>query len=178
LARPAGDRTKATLADGGESDWLDATFVQALPRALVFLDMEPESKFIPAALEFQNGQVSVVAKELGKALAKGTEVAPFYRQTEPGTYFDWYNKRFDDRIAIEVIERSVKDSRLAWIDYNVSLDKRSPKPFLHLHVMARGEYPTGVFAYNFVSRGYKYGLRIIGTLKSGPDLNVLAVFER
>ncbi len=34
-------------------------------------------------------------------------------------------------------------------------------------------HDTGVFAYNFVPRGFNYGLRIVGTLKSGPDVNVL-----
>jgi hypothetical protein len=72
----------------------------------------------------------------------------------------------------------VKGQPIAWIDYNVSLAPRSPAPFMHLHLMSRGQYPTGVFAYNFVTRGFKYGLRVVGTLKSGPDLNVLAVFER
>jgi hypothetical protein len=49
---------------------------------------------------------------------------------------------------------------------------------MHLHIAARGRYETGAFGYNFITRGFKHGLRIVGTLKSEPDLNVLAIFER
>jgi hypothetical protein len=48
---------------------------------------------------------------------------------------------------------------------------------LHLDVSARGDYDTGVFAYNFIRRGERYGLRIVGSLKSKPALNVLAAYE-
>jgi hypothetical protein len=43
---------------------------------------------------------------------------------------------------------------------------------------ARGDYDTGVFAYNFIRRGERYGLRIMGSLKSQPALNVLAAYEK
>jgi hypothetical protein len=29
-----------------------------------------------------------------------------------------------------------------------------------------------------MDRGFKHGLRVVGTLKSEPDLNVLGIFER
>jgi hypothetical protein len=48
---------------------------------------------------------------------------------------------------------------------------------LYLDVSARGDYDTGVFAYNFIRRGERYGLRIVGSLKSKPALNVLAAYE-
>ena len=48
---------------------------------------------------------------------------------------------------------------------------------LHLDVSARGDYDTGVFACNFIRRGERYGLRIVGSLKSKPALNVLAAYE-
>jgi hypothetical protein len=47
-----------------------------------------------------------------------------------------------------------------------------------LHVVGRGEFDTGVFAYNFVTRGWKYGLRVVGAIKAGPDINVLAIYEK
>ena len=47
----------------------------------------------------------------------------------------------------------------------------------HLDVSARGDYDTGVFAYNFIRRGERYWLRIVGSLKSKPALNVLAAYE-
>lgn len=49
---------------------------------------------------------------------------------------------------------------------------------LHLHVVAHGDYDTGVFAYNLIRRGERYGLRIVGSLKSQPALNVLAIYEK
>jgi hypothetical protein len=39
-------------------------------------------------------------------------------------------------------------------------------------------YDTGTFAYNFIKRGYKHGIRLVGTLKSEPDMNVLAIYEK
>ena len=49
---------------------------------------------------------------------------------------------------------------------------------MHLHIKPRGQYETGTFAYNFIIRAFEHGLRLVGTLKSEPDLNVLAIFER
>lgn len=49
---------------------------------------------------------------------------------------------------------------------------------LHLHVVARGDYDTGVFAYGIIRRGERFGLRIVGSLKSQPALNVLAIYEK
>ena len=48
---------------------------------------------------------------------------------------------------------------------------------MHLHLGARGKYDTGVFAYNLVNRTFKHGVRLVGTLKSEPDLNVLAILS-
>ena len=48
---------------------------------------------------------------------------------------------------------------------------------LHLDVSARGDYDTGIFAYNFIRGGERYGLRIVCRLKSQPALNVLAAYE-
>ena len=42
----------------------------------------------------------------------------------------------------------------------------------------RGEFDTGVFAYNLIKRGWRRGLRIVGSLKSKPALNVLAIYEK
>jgi len=35
-----------------------------------------------------------------------------------------------------------------------------------------------VFAYNLIRRGWRYGLRIVGSLKSQPALNVLAIYAK
>ena len=44
---------------------------------------------------------------------------------------------------------------------------------LHLHVVAHGDYDT-----NLIRRGERYGLRIVGSLKSQPALSVLAIYEK
>jgi hypothetical protein len=159
--------------------WLTQEFIEDAPRALVLLDMPRGVKFIPAALELDNGEVRVLVDSLGKAL--GGEGAPKYPgslapEVEKDEYFKWFVDHFNDRTALSAVESAVTDHRVAWIAYNFSLDGKGG-PFMHLHLAGRGEYDTGVFAYNFLTRGLNYGLRIVGTLKSGPDLNVLAIFE-
>jgi hypothetical protein len=47
---------------------------------------------------------------------------------------------------------------------------------LHLNIATHGGYDTGVFAYHIIRRE-RYGLRIVGSLKSQPSLNVLAIYE-
>lgn len=160
-------------------DWLTPDYIKSAPRAIVFLDLPPGGKFIPAALELSNGEVRLLADELGKEL--GGLLAERYpkspaSQAQEHKYYQWFSDNFDDRAALAVVERNVKDHQVAWAAYNVPLSDAGP-PFMHLHMAGRGQYETGAFAYNFIVRGFKYGLRIVGTLKSGPDLNVLAVFE-
>lgn len=62
-----------------------------------------------------------------------------------------------------------------WIDYRLVF---TTGEVLQLHVVAHGDYDTGVFAYNLIRRGERYGLRIVGSLKSQPALNVLAIYEK
>jgi hypothetical protein len=64
--------------------------------------------------------------------------------------------------------------RPRWIAYGMILGGGKT---LHLDVSARGDYETGVFAYNFIRRGERYGMRIVGSLKSQPAVNVLAAYE-
>ena len=66
--------------------------------------------------------------------------------------------------------------RIRWIDYRVPLTKDGDT--LHLHISPTETYDTGVFAYNFIKRGHKHGLRLVGTLKSEPDMNVLAIYDK
>ena len=173
------DAQKTDLADS----WLTAQFIQAVPRSLVFLEIPPRSCLIPAALELTNGEVTVLAEDFGKELA-GKKAAEYPGSTAvpqlQDDYFKWFAENFDDRLALEIVERAVRDRQIAWIDYNVSLEGKTltDPPFMHLHLVGHGAYDTGVFGYNFIVRGFNHGLRIVGTLKSGPDLNVLAVFER
>ena len=77
-------------------------------------------------------------------------------------------------VAVE--ESSTKNGRIRWIDYRLPVTQDGDT--LHLHVCPGAKYDTGVFAYNLIKRGSKHGLRLIGTLKSEPDMNVLAIYEK
>jgi hypothetical protein len=191
LADPAvGKEQDASHPRKTRTDWMtDAYIVDQVPRALLFIDLRPGTTLIPTALELvETGKVSLLFEPLGKALAKAAdEEAPDYPelgddQGKRDAYWRWFAERFSSRAAMEVIEATVHEKRIAWIDYRVPLGMdakgRNAEPFLHLHMSAYGNYPTGSFAYNLVRRGHRHGLRIVGTLKSEPDLNVLAIFER
>src|SRR5262249_33210858 len=99
-------------------------------------------------------------------------------QEERKHYWGWYRQRFRPRAAVQIVEKTIAKpgGRIRWIDYRVPIG--SDDTTLHLHLNAREQFDTGVFAYNLVQRGYKHGLRLVGTLKSEPDLNVLAIFEK
>ena len=77
-------------------------------------------------------------------------------------------------IAVE--QAALEHKRIRWIDYRVPLTDEGDT--LHLHISPAGKYDTGVFAYNFIKRGFKHGLRLVGTLKSEPDMNVLAIYDK
>lgn len=49
---------------------------------------------------------------------------------------------------------------------------------MHLHIELGGRYYTGVVAHLFIRRALESGIRLVGTLKDGPDLNVLALYEK
>jgi hypothetical protein len=168
-------------------DLTDTDFATTTPRALVFLDLGPGTKFIPTALEVDGGEVRTVFDELAAAQLVPGKPAPWnYPQPDASDadrnrYWQWYADFFSNRAALNTVERAASDGkRLSWIDFRVPLGimEGDSGPFLHLHIAPRGAYDTGVFAYNLVSRGFSHGVRIVGTLKSEPDLNVLAVFER
>ena len=172
-----------------ESVWRDDSYVTASPRALVFLDLPPGTKFIPAALELTKGGTVPLFEDFANALAEASdEPAAQYPGSESSPnerdeYWRWFANKFDvgeigaDRKALRLVEKAAERDRIEWIAYRVPVGAVDT-PFLHLHIAARGQYDTGSFAYNFISRGFKHGIRIVGTLKSEPDLNVLAIFER
>jgi hypothetical protein len=151
---------------------------------MLMIDLPAQSRFIPAALELASGKVVPVFDELATKLElRGAPNKPTY----PGSgsprearndYWKWFADNYSDRDAGTVIEDAAgTGSKIAWIDFRLPLNG-SIGPYMHLHLAARGSYDTGIFAYNLVNRGFKHGVRVVGTLKSEPDLNVLAVFER
>ena len=85
-------------------------------------------------------------------------------------YWNWYAGHWNTDEVTKVIEKIIGDGgRPRWIDYKMTFATGDK---LNLHVIAYGDYDTGVFAYNLIRRGWRYGLRIVGSLKSQPALNV------
>ena len=164
--------------------WYESTFISTVPRALLFIDLPSGTKFIPAAAEVPGGDVYPLFEEISQKFASQSHTkAPHYPGGAPKyaeerrKYWEWFSEHFNETSAMEAVEEKVKGRPLSWIAYRVALPGVG-EPFLHLWVAGRGKFDTGTFAYNFVKRGFKHGLRIVGTLKSEPDLNVLAVFEK
>jgi hypothetical protein len=175
------------------ADWRDPKSIRAVPRSLVFLDLPGrdeatqkgsiQTKLIPMAAEFENGKIVEIYKEL---LAVNGERPPKYvdRAENPEQlvekrkeYWQWFEKHFSAVTALVAIEKAASENgRIRWIDYRMPLTTNGDT--LHLHICPRGAYDTGVLAYNFVKRGSTHGLRLVGTLKSEPDLNVLAIYEK
>ncbi|MDY3551366.1 hypothetical protein R5W24_000442 [Gemmata sp. JC717] len=172
---------------------LTPAVARELPRALVLLDLPGQADaekigslgtiLIPTAVEFVTGQVVTLFDKLKFSAGNPPDypdkqesaVALLAKRAE---YWRWFQSNFSARVAMKLVEDEVSSakSRIQWIDYRLPLTPEGHS--LHLHLSPSGKYDTGTFAYNFIKRGYKHGLRIIGTLKSEPDINVLAVYEK
>jgi hypothetical protein len=175
------------------TEWRDPNSISSVPRSLLFLDLPSyedatkkgtvHTKLIPTAAEFENGHVVQIYPEL---LAGNGERPPKYPEKsdkpeqlvqERKQYWQWFEKNFNAVSALIAIEKAASENgKIRWIDYRLPLTADGDT--LHLHVCPRSAYDTGVLAYNFLKRGSKHGLRLVGTLKSEPDLNVLAIYEK
>jgi len=177
------------VTDPLDGAWREEAYILDIPRALVFIDFPPGTKFIPMAAEVEKGHVVLMFENL-KAGEASPPQAPAQLQHDGmagavradadaawAKYWGWFADTFSALASMNVVEQVVGDGgRIEWIDYRVPLEpNRQP---LHLHIEGRGRYSTGTFAYQLIARGYFHGLRIVGTLKSEPDLNVLAIFEK
>jgi hypothetical protein len=155
------------------------------PRMIALLDIPEGTKFIPMAAELNDGRVVTffgpLADKLQREGGKPSVRYPDDPYTESGQrhrekYWAWFSEKWNANKAVQVIEDVIGEGgRPRWIDYRVPFDTGET---LHLHVAGRGEFDTGVFAYNLVKRGWKHGLRLLGSLKSKPGLNVLAIYEK
>lgn len=194
------------VTDTRSEGWRSAELISDVPRTLAFIDLPgqeqalreglPVTRLIPTAAEFGNGEVLSLFAELtaenGERPPKYPDVdADKYRRATPAErqamvqalpsqrkeYWAWFEANFNANRAMQVVEKaSALRGGLRWIDFRVPLTLEGDT--LHLHVAPSQNYPTGTFAYNFIKRGHKHGLRLVGTLKSEPDMNVLAVYEK
>lgn len=181
----ANQRDRLVLADATSGlGWAEDDFIGRLPRALMFFDLPAETPIVPAALERADGTVTTVFDKLAPEGETLPEYPSWKRDGNPAelaaqraTYWRWFADRYSDTRAMIAVEKAAEGGQgISWVDYRVPVNQEGVT--LHLHVQGRQRYDTGTFAYNFVKRGFKHGLRIVGTLKQEPDLNVLAVFEK
>ena len=160
--------------------------IAASPRMLAFMDVPPGTMFLPQAAELNDGRVVTFFNPLAEKLQRhgGTLPVSYPDNTTTDTgraqrdaYWNWFADHWNADKAVTVVEEVVgTGGRPRWIAYRMSFPAGTMT--LHLDVSARGDYDTGVFAYNFIRRGERYGLRIVGSLKSQPALNVLAAYDK
>lgn len=157
------------------------------PRPIVLFDAPQGTKMLPMAGEFRDGKVEVIYDQLVAALRdQGKQVLSF--NTSPALKGNdrvpiWKSliDSFDSQVARLTLERTTdnhKGERFDWIDFRMPWkDAADPSPF-HLHLMPNQRYSMGTFAHAFINRAYNHGVRIVGLLKRGGDVNVLAIYER
>lgn len=153
----------------------------APPRMLAFVDVPTGTPIIPMACELEQGGTKLLFESYIDALWKDDGQKPTYPDTKTDAqarraYWAALADRFSSRTAMELIEAAGKDGRLGWIDFRMPIGAQGDA--MHLHAVPCGRYYTGDFAYNLVRRGNHHGIRLVGTMKAGMDLNVLAVFDR
>jgi hypothetical protein len=155
------------------------------PRMIAFVDIPPGTRFLPQAAELNDGRVVTFFSLLIEKLKRDGGILPAAYppstvteagQQERDAYWTWFAEHWNADTAVNVVEDTIgSGGRPRWMDYRMTF---STGQTLHLHVVAHGDYDTGVFAYNIIRRGERYGLRIVGSLKSQPSLNVLAIYEK
>lgn len=158
------------------------------PRMLVFVEVAPGTPIMPMACELEAGRTRLLFEDYTKKAFEDPTKAPVYpsdKQSTPearGEYWKALADVFSSRVAMEIVEASgapeqgaSKSERLAWIDFRIPI---AGSQTMHLHCVPDGRFHTGVFGYNFVRRGFRQGVRLVGTLKAGLDVNVLAIFDR
>jgi hypothetical protein len=159
--------------------------IGASPRMLAFVDVPPAAKLLPQAAELSNGRVVTFFDPLIEKLQQDGGTLPVAYPESIGTdegkrqrdaHWKWYADHWNLDKVVKVVEDAIGDGGPPqWIDYRMTFGTGK---VLHLHVVAHGEYDTDVFSYNLIRRGERYGLRMVGSLKSQPALNVLAVYEK
>jgi hypothetical protein len=160
------------------------------PKPLVFLDVKPGFPIIPMAAELSEGKVVTFYDRIAAAInGPGQTLPPEYPNQDVENLMPLYWTWFHDEkpnggdtslLLMNIVEEAIGAyGRPRWIDCRVPLGPaRTQTKSLHLHIKGREKYDTGDFAYGFIRRGKRHGYRVIGILKEGPGLNVLAIYEK
>ncbi len=178
-----------TISDisGKEVNWeqIDNKLDEAGVRPLVVLDLKANSRIIPMAAEPEKGETVLLYKLLNKELDPENQTNSKYPdhgsknyENLSKEYWKTLHTKFNSSHAMQIVEKSTKDAgKLVWIDFRLVGFKGIEVIPLHLHLSPLGKYPTGTFGYQFIRRAEKCGVRIVGTLKKGQDVNVLGIYD-
>jgi hypothetical protein len=170
----------------GEAPWKSPDLARILsrPRTLAFLDFPSGTKFVPVAAETDNGVVPIYMELTEKLKAPGGQPCPSYPDDpddphfaqDREAYWQWFKDNWNATKALVALETaSAGAGRLRWVNYRVPVQAGLT---LHLNVVGRGDYDIGVFAYNLIKRGFRQGVRVVGTVRAEPGLNVLAIYDK
>jgi hypothetical protein len=161
-----------------DSPFPGAEAIAASPRMIAFVDVPPGTRFLPQAAELNDGRVVTFFSPLIEKLKRDGGMLPVaYPETtatdvgrrQRDAYWRWFTDHWNADKAVQVVEEVIgAGGRPRWIAYRVIFGTGQT---LHLDVTPRGDYDTGTFAYYFIRRGERHGLRIVGSLKSQPALN-------
>lgn len=171
---------------GRRLDWAEAQTLidRAGPRPLLFAELDRLVPIIPMAGGTQAGATVLLSDLMIDELKKLDRPIPDWpsdrdpdaarKKTE---HWDAFLASYDNWAATRVVDHGFgSEHRLEWIDFRLKVNTRD-KP-IHIHFATLGKHHCGEFAYNIVRRGYKEGLRLVGRLKRGCDVNVIALYER
>jgi len=147
------------------------------PRIIAFIDAGKWTKFLPLAAEFQDGRTVTFGRQLAQELKGGGAYPETFKDARArDQWVGWLAARWDEIQPESVIEAAVHASgRPRWVTYRAWLDGGDK---VDLTVAGHEQYDAAVFASNLVQRGYEQGLRIVGTVKSGLAINVMAIYEK
>lgn len=177
--------------------WRDPQTISKVPRQLVFLNLPSRkeardhedvltTKLIPITIEFDNGEVEFLYERLKgdqewpptypEDLEEELELEELARKRNI-EYWQKFEQDFSPRRSMMAIEEAAKGrGRIRWITYRVPLSKEGHT--IHLSISPAEKYDTGTFIYTLIRHGYEHGLRLVGTLRSEPSMNVLAIYEK
>lgn len=160
--------------------------ISASPRMLTFVDVPPGTMFVLESVEFDGGRVVTFFSALAGVLqpdgSSRPDAYPADDTTDEGmrqreAYWKWFVNRCNSQEVVKAVEEVIRDGggRPWRVDYKMIFATGEE---LNLHVAAHGDYDTSVLAYDLIRRSWRHGVRIIGSLKSQPALDVLAIYEK
>jgi len=104
---------------------MDKTYQTRIPRALVFLDLEPQQSIVPVAAELASGRVATLFEELATETSKvaRTLPPPYPTKDDPDAtraYWQWYSTNYHPITSMSVLEKGIGEGgRPRWVDYRI-----------------------------------------------------------